>query len=533
MLPQQNNSSIWQSVPVKSYPPLASDQSADVCVVGGGLAGLLSAYLMCKNGFEVIVLERDSFANSETARSTGHLSFVLDEGFHHLIQSLGEDRARKAVASHSDAIDLIEKIIAEEKIDCEFRRVDGFLYLSPETDKDFLHKEILAASRLGIRDVELQASPLHFPDFGPALRYPRQARLHSVKFVSGLLQALDKMKCHLYSRSPAVEFIDSPLTSVSTENGHTVYAKNVFVCTNVPVNDRIRVHNLEAPYRSYVIGVEVPSGTFPDILMWDTEQPYHYLRLEPGFAPGKDLVLVGGEDHRVGQDDHPEDRFAALHDWLLFNVGISGPIEAKWSGQIIEPIDGLAHIGRNPGDRHTFIACGDSGHGITHAAITAMILRDLVRHTPNDWKNLYSPSRFQLRSLGRFIQNNMNALAQYRDRMQFRDELRTTSAPAGEGVLLHQGAKTFAVYTNEKNESVTLSAVCPHLGGIVHWNAAEKTWDCPCHGSRFACTGEVLNGPAVSGLKKIQPPVTPEVRNSATTEERIENEKGQTPGKSL
>lgn len=501
MLPQQNNSSFWQDEPQPSFPSLIKDASTEVCIVGAGIAGLTTAYVLLKNGFKVVVLERDLIGRNETSRSSAHLSNILDEGLANLIELHGVENARRIVESHADAIDLIEKIVGEEHISCDFRRLDGYLYQSSETPRDYLKQEAQAAHRLGLRDVELLVSP-HFTEFGPALRFPKQGQIHVTKFINGLLQAIQKMGGEIYTESPAVDFKDGPLSSVQVENGSTVYAKQIVVCTNVPINDRVLVHTMESAYRSYVIGIEVPKNTFPDILMWDTSRPYHYLRKTEGTKDGFDLLLIGGEDHRVGQEDHPEEKFETLHDWVLFNLGISGPISYKWSGQIIEPSDGLAYIGRNPGDRHTFIASGDSGHGLTHGVMAAMIIRDLIQKTPNEWADLYTPSRFRLKTLGKLIANSMNALSQYRDRIHLRNELKKVETKAGDGKLVHQGTHTFAVYTNEHNETVALNAVCPHLGGIVHWNEAEKTWDCPCHGSRFACTGEVLNGPAISGLKK-------------------------------
>lgn len=524
-LHHQINPSYWQSHPLPPLPQLRKDCSTDVCIVGAGITGLTTAYLLLKNGFKVVLLERDTLGNNETARTSGHLSNILDEGLAHLIDSLGEDAAKKAVASHSDAIDLIEKIIQEEHISCDFKRLDGYLYLSPETNKDYLKQEGQAAHKLGLRDVELQVSPTHFSDFGPALRFSQQARIDSQKYLLGLLQAIQKMGGEVYTESPAVEFKDTPLTYAKTTAGYCVYAKKIVVATNVPVNDRLQIHNKEKAFRSYVIGIEVPSDSFPDILMWDTSKPYHYIRKVPDIHEGMDLLLIGGEDHRVGQEDHPESKFETLHDWALFNLGISGPIAFKWSGQIIEPLDGLAYIGKNPGDRNTYIACGDSGHGLTHGALSAMILRDLIQETPNEWTDIYSPSRFRMRSLGKALRDNMNALVQYKDRIHLRQELKFSTSQPGEGRLLHQGPKTFAIYTDLQNRTYTMNAVCPHLGGIVHWNPAEKTWDCPCHGSRFSCTGEVLNGPAISSLKStvLKSSSKPEA-SETTTEERTDYE---------
>lgn len=421
-LAQNNNLSVWQDLAGPEFPPLTTDAATDVCIVGMGVAGLITAYLLLKNGFKVLILEKGTFGANETGRTAGHLSNILDEGLSKLTKMLGEKRARQAVASHSDAIDLIEKIILEEHINCGFKRIDGFLYLSPETDKDHLRAEAKAAQHLGLRDVELLSSPIHFAEFGPALKYPGQARIHSLQFLHGLLQAILRMGGQIYCKSPVIEFRDGELPAVRTLAGPMVYARHVMACTHMPVHQRLLTHTKESIWRTYMIAMEIPPEVFPDILMWDSSTPYHYLRKVPDFMPGKDLLLVGGEDHRITEDVYAEEKYENLHDWVLFNLGISGPIHSKWCGQTVESLDGLAYIGRNPGSRNIYISSADSGHGLTHGAITGMLLRDLIQGTPNEWVDLYSPARFQANYLNAAIANSMNALTHFRERNHQRKE---------------------------------------------------------------------------------------------------------------
>ncbi len=519
----QNSNSIWQKFETSVLLPLGQDLRTDVCVVGGGIAGLTTAYLLLKNGFKVAVLEKENFALNETALTSGHLSSILDEGFAKLIHQHGLKGARLAYESHCDAIDLIEKIIAEESIACDFHRLDGYLFLDSETPSRYLENELEACQQIGLKEAYIQAAPRYFANFGPCIAFPNQAHFHPLKYMNGLLQAIQKMGGQVFGLTSAQEVVSGKKNRhVKTESGYQVHAEHIVVATNVPINDRVFVHTKESAYRSYVIGFQIPSDSFPDILMWDTASPYHYVRKVLETETKFDTLLIGGEDHRVGQEDLPEQCYEKLAEWARVRLGIQGPLSERWSGQIIEPIDGLAYIGKNPGDENVYIVCGDSGHGLTHGTIAGIIIRDLIQHIENEWIQLYDPARIHWRALPQMMQENLKSFAQYEDHLHLRKELRNEELKPGEGTLVKQGLHEVAVYCDEALQIHSFSAICPHLGGVVHWNSAEKTWDCPCHGSRFACTGEVLNGPATTPLRLTELPVQflPQVKEDHATSRR-------------
>lgn len=493
---QQNTRSFWQQTEPPVTLPLDSDRHTEVCVIGGGIVGSLSAYLLLKKGLKVVMIDKEPFGENETSHTSAHLSSVLDEGFAELIRIHGLENARKAYQSHADAISLIERIADEESIDCEFKRVEGFLFSADPKAQD-LKQEWEALQKLPFPGVQfLERGPL-FSDLGPAISYPDQARFHSGKFMRGLWNAIQRMGGEIYTLTKADEIMGGNKPCVKTSLGYFIYANEICVCTHVPFH-QAAAHLKEFAYRSYCVGFEVPQGQFPDALFWDTEDPYHYIRLLPNTSLGHDTVLVGGEDHRVGQEAVSEECFANVEIWARHKLDLTVPVTMKWSGQIIEPADGLAFIGRSPGEEHVYFCSGDSGHGITHGAIAGMIFRDLIEGTPNEWVELYSPSR---KTLTRdFFKENTNTVAQYFDWLYLNDELKQSYLTPGEGTLVRHGMKPVAIYCDENNQMHRMSAVCPHLGGVVHWNQAEKTWDCPCHGSRFAATGEVLNGPANQDL---------------------------------
>jgi Rieske Fe-S protein len=230
-------------------------------------------------------------------------------------------------------------------------------------------------------------------------------------------------------------------------------------------------------------------------LYWDTPWPYHYIRLQDN------LLIVGGEDHKTGQEDDGLDRFARLEDWTRERFPI-GPVQYRWSGQVMEPVDGMAFIGRNPGDAdNVFIATGDSGQGMTHGTIAGMLISDLIAGRANPWEKLYDPSRKPLRSIADFLSENLNAVKYFAEYVTPGEVASENEIAPGEGALIRHGLDKLAVYRDKEGGVHRLSAACTHLKCFVHWNSLEKTWDCPCHGSRFSVTGEVLNGPAIAGLQ--------------------------------
>lgn len=504
----QNTHSIWQDITPPVYPPLAENQKTEICVIGAGIAGATTAYLLLKNGFQVTVLERDSFGMNETSHTSAHLSNALDEGYTKILRFHGDKGAKLAFESHSDAIDLIEKIIAEENIDCDFKRIDGYLYLSPDKPPEYLQEELKSSHRAGFHDVTLEASPRFFATFGPALCFPQQARIHALKYLRGLLSAIELMGGKIYGLSKVVEIKGGENAFVKTDFGFQVSCDQIVVATNVPINDRLQIHVKEGAYRSYVVGIEAPEGSFPDILMWDTEHPYHFIRKTTSDRKGFETVLVGGEDHRVGQEDKNHQPFEKLIAWARQKLGLGGAVTYQWSGQIIEPFDGLAFMGRNPNDaQNVFLISGGSGHGLTHACIGATIIRDLIQNHPNEWCQLYDPSRLTPKALPTMAKENLKSLAPYADHLHLKDRYTEGPMTPGEGFLVRDKLKEIAVFCDHEGKVHAFSAVCPHLGGVVHWNSLEKTWDCPCHGSRFACTGEVINGPAIANLEgAVTPP---------------------------
>ena len=492
-------------VPLES--PLAERISADVCIVGAGIAGMTTAYLLASEGKSVVVLDDGPIGGGMTGRTTAHLVTALDDRYFELERLHGADGARLAAESHTAAINAIEAIVEQEGIKCEFERLDGYLFVPPRESQKVLDDELEAVHKAGLTDIEKVARvPWDSFDTGPALRFPRQAQFHPLKYLAGLAKAIKQKGGRIYTETHAKEIEGGKQARIETSGGGVVTAGAVVVATNSPVNDLIAIHTKQAPYQTYVIGARIPEGSVTRGLYWDTPNPYHYLRIESAGkgAEAHDVLIVGGEDHKTGQQDDANKRFGALERWTRHRFPMVEGIEYRWSGEVLEPFDGLAFIGRNPMDKdNVFIATGDSGNGMTHGTIAGILLTDLIMGRKNAWESIYDPSRITLKALTEFAKENLNVAVQYRDLVVAGDVDSVDEIKAGAGAIISRGLSKVAVYRDPKGEVHERSAVCRHLGCIVKWNTLENTWDCPCHGSRYDALGKVIQGPANSDLEEL------------------------------
>jgi glycine/D-amino acid oxidase-like deaminating enzyme/nitrite reductase/ring-hydroxylating ferredoxin subunit len=549
--------SYWSdTIDLPKFFPLNQEIEVDVCVVGGGIGGLTTAYLLLKEGKKVCLLEDFEIGSGQTGKTTAHFSNALDDRYYNLEKYHGVDGARLAGESHTAAITQVERIVQHEGIDCDFERVDGFLFTaekSPEEKKtsevlaDVLAKEWDAVVRAGVPYVEyLFDSPFkNFFKTGPSIRFGQQVQLHPLKYLKALAEIVVRLGGKIYTSTHAMEIHgkmkDSQSATVKTKMGHIVTCQAVVVATNSPVNNLFVLHSKQSSYRSYVMGFRVPKGSIPKGLFWDMEHPYHYLRLAPlantaaqslsqtsfqtnskmssqtpqqtRYHTPSDLnkidsnfetLIVGGKDHKTGQEEHADTHLMALEDWTRTHFPMVEDVLYSWSGQVIEPMDGLGFLGHNPMDANNiYVITGDSGNGMTHCTIGAMLITDQIMGRKNPWQDLYSPSRICMQAIPTFIKENANVAAQYTD------WLKTIPAPdfeklhSGEGIVFRHGMHLVAACKDDEGHLSCVSAACPHMTGVVSWNNVEKSWDCPCHGSRFDCHGKVIEGPANDDLKKV------------------------------
>ena len=494
-----------------TYTPLDQDITADVAIVGAGIAGLSIGYRLAKQGRRVVILEDGNVGSGETGRTTAHLANALDDRYTELESYFGEEGARYAAESHTAAIDLIEQIVREENIDCDFVRLNGYLFLHPTDKVKTLEDELTSTNKAGINTSMADTAP-GITQQGPFLMFPQQAQFHPLKYLNGLAEAFVKLGGTIYTQTHVTEVKDGQMKA----NGFTVSARSIVVATNSPINDVVTMHTKQFAYRSYVIGAKVPKAAIEPALWWDTgdqdstwpSYPYNYVRTQP-YDEENYLLIHGGADHETGQANREhipeEDRYKNLEIWLHEHFPQAGEVVYRWSGQVMEPVDDLGFIGKNPGDENIYIVTGDSGNGLTHGTLASILIPDLINGKDNPWAKIYDPGRITLKSAPHYIKEMFYVGSQYVDYLLPSDVKSITDIQPDEAAIVGTLKKT-AVYRDTTGQYHAFSAVCPHLGCVVQWNNDEKSFDCPCHGSRFTCEGKVMNGPAVSDLETVKVP---------------------------
>ena len=496
--------SIWMSTEVPPCcEPLPEHSRCDVCVIGAGIAGLSVAYELVRENVDVLVIDDGPVGGGATGRTTAHLASALDDRYYVLEQLHGKEGARLAAESHAAAISRIETVARDEGIECEFERVDGCLFTAPRQSQRVLERELEAARRAGLMVELVGESCLPSYRTGPHLRFSHQAQFHPMRYLAGLAGAIVGRGGRIHTGVHASRIDGGKPCRVTTDGGQVIESTAIVVATNSPVHNRVAIHTKQAAYLSYVIAAQIEAGQVPRALYWDTLDPYHYVRIAPA-RDGVELLVVGGEDHRTGHADDGGERHRKLEAWMRERFPLAGAVVARWSGQVQEPADGLAFIGRSPGPHpNVMLATGDSGNGMTHGAIAGILLGDLLLGRENPWAELYDPSRVRLGSIGDWTLENLKTGARYADWLSPGEVSSVDEIAADNGAVVRRGLRKLAVYRDGGGRLFTCSAKCSHLGAVVAWNSTEKTWDCPAHGSRFDAYGRVVTGPACSDLEPI------------------------------
>jgi glycine/D-amino acid oxidase-like deaminating enzyme/nitrite reductase/ring-hydroxylating ferredoxin subunit len=464
------------------------------------------AYELTRAGRGVVVLDRGPVGGGMTARTTGHLASDLDDYYHVLIELRGEDEARQVYQAQAAAIDRVEAIAREEGIDCDFKRLEAFLYLGPGSDPSLLEREIKACHAIGFTGVTwAERAPVPGRDTGRCLRFPDQARFHPLKYLDGLARAVLRRGGRIHTDTAVTAIDETPdAVTLALENGARLRARTCAVATNSPINDKVAIHTKQAPYRTYAIAGRVLRGSVPDALTYDTLDPYHYVRLQEA-DEAHDWLIVGGEDHKTGEAADMDERLSRLEAWTRERYASLGPVEHRWSGQVLEPTDSAAFIGRNPGNLNVFVATGDSGQGMTNAVASGLIISALAEGRQSSFAAAHDPQRVTLRAAGEFLKENLTVAANMSEHLTGGELSSLSDLAPGQGAVVRNGLSKVAAYRDEGGRLHLVSAVCTHAGCVVHWNPFERCWDCPCHGSHFAIDGTPLQGPAKAPLSRVEP----------------------------
>jgi glycine/D-amino acid oxidase-like deaminating enzyme/nitrite reductase/ring-hydroxylating ferredoxin subunit len=500
------NVPFWiDSAPIQKFPKLQRNISVDVVVVGAGVTGITTAYFLKKAGLTVALIERERVASIDTGHTTAHLTYVTDVELRELARNFGEDHAQAAWDAGAAAIDEIERIVGEEMIECQYTRVPAYMHVcvgGPSKKEALsLKKEADLAAKLGFDAVYLESAPYFNL---PAVRFVNQAKFHPRKYLRSLVKKIPGNGSYVFEKSAASEF-DAKQRRVKV-NRNWISFDRVVMATNNPlvgvasIIGSTLLQTKLSLYTSYALGARVPSGTVPEALFWDTRDPYDYLRVDR--HRDSDYVIYGGEDHKTGQKKQTAEAYARLLARLK-KIIPEARVDHRWSGQVICSPDGLPYIGENA--EHQFVATGYCGNGITFGTAAAMMARDWVTGRKNPWTDLFTVDRKKIKgATWNYIRENKDyPYYMIKDRIARPEADSVRKLKRGDGMIIGSRGKKRAVFRDRSGRLCELSPVCTHLGCLVRWNPAESTWDCPCHGSRFKPTGEVVAGPAEEALAPV------------------------------
>ncbi len=486
---------------VINYPPLQDEFSTDVVIVGGGITGLTTAYLLQTTGYNVALVDTHSVGYGVSGFNSGHLtSMLLDMKYSKIISAFGEENTRTIGSAIQKSIDMIERIVLDNHIDCRFRRIPGYLYAEYETQRQALYREHEAASKAGLQLNRVYRVPLPFTtDEGSMVG--NQARFHPLKYVQGLARLFTNAGGRIFENSQ-VQSVQSgsrkTLHAIETAQGR-IHAEEIVLATHTPIGLRPALQSRLTPLRSYIIGIRADNG-LEDALFWDMDEPYHYIRLakdEHGV-----ILIIGGEDHKTGEHRDTDVCFQNLEHYARDRFRVRS-VDYHWSAQLYDPADGLPYIGKISG---VYVATGFSGEGLTFGTLAGKMISDQIRGIRNPCDEILDPNRTDIAASAEgFISENVGTISHLvKDRLQKAAPCTPEEIPIGEGRICSINGDKTAVYHADDDVFHLFSPVCTHMKCIVAWNESEKSWDCPCHGGRFDANGNVLNGPPVEPLRLIK-----------------------------
>lgn len=489
------HTSLWlDTTPETHFPPLTEDLTVDVAIIGGGMAGLTAATLLKAEGKSVAVLEAGQLVQGVTAYTTAKITSLHLLIYDYLIRHFGKEKASAYADANQTAIEQIAELVREKNIDCDFSRTEAYTYTVNENEIGQIQAEVDAARELGLPATFVDQTPLPF-EVKAAIRFDNQAQFHPRKYLLALAQQLPDAHNHIFEQTRVLDLARGEPCRLTTNHG-TIAAQDVIIASHYPFNDKALYAARLHPHRSYLLAIRLnkpaPHG------MFISTEPSYTLRNHP--IGGDDLLLVGGEGHTTGEGDDTVARYQRIEQWARKHFSVRA-VEYRWSTQDNRTIDRIPYIGRAmPLLKHIYVATGFGGWGMTNGTVAGMLLRDLILKRSNPCAAVYDPNRMNIAGLPEFFRHQMDVVRHFvGDRVAVEG---AESIAPGEGGVVKTPQGKVAMYRAEDGAVHALSAACTHMGCYVKWNPAEKSWDCPCHGSRFDIDGKVIHGPAISNLEK-------------------------------
>lgn len=494
--------SYWvETTPETSYPPLEGDLLVDVAVIGGGITGITAALFLKQEGKTVALLEGKRVVRGATGYTTGKLTAGHGAVYTDLEKNFGAEGARIYAESNQAAVRRVAQLVEEHGIDCDFEPRANYVYAGSNQEVAALNAEFEVEKRAGLPVELVQETPLPYW-VAAAIRLDDQAQFHPRKYLLALAELIPGEGSHVFEETMATDVENGDPCVVETSRG-TIRARDVIIATQLPFEDSGLFFAKAHPHRSYAVAAPLDEAKAPDGMFINSGTPTRSVRtIRDG---GRILIQAGGEGHKPGEEDDTSARYQVLEEFLSESWPDAGPVEYRWSTQDYMSVDRVPYIGRlRRTSEHVYTATGYSKWGMSSGTLAGMLLTDRILGRANPWAELYESKRITPKaSFKRFLSGNAGAARHLVvDRFKATDAELDSIEP-GEGAIVRAGGRKRAAYRDEAGAMHLLSPACTHLGCLVAWNPAERSWDCPCHGSRYSGEGDVIQGPAVKPLRRV------------------------------
>ncbi|MFG6119724.1 FAD-dependent oxidoreductase [Thalassobacillus sp. B23F22_16] len=493
---------IWRKdTKIKQFDSLKENATAETVIVGGGITGITTAYLLAKEGQDVVLLEADELLNGTTGHTTAKVTAQHGLIYHELLQHFGKEGAQAYFKANDDAIRFIRGTVEQNQIDCNLHNEDACIYSTTDQYTRKLENEYNAYQKLGIPCEYTDDVPFD-ADAQKALYMKDQSHFHPLKYLTFLLDEFTKLGGRVYEQTVAVDVENDPELRVVTKNGNRISCDHIVSCSHFPFYDGTGFYFARMyAERSYVVAIE-PEQEFAGGMFLSVDQPVRSVRKT--HYDGRNVLLIGGESHRTGEGVDTDFHYRALEEFAAETFGIKEKL-FQWSAQDLYTLDKVPYIGQITRNKENiYIATGYKKWGMTSGTAAALMLRDQLTGKENPYVHLFSPSRFQADpSLKKFFSNNLNVAGHLLEGKSERVGFSHEALKKGEGGVIQYNGQRAGAYKDEGGQVHLVDTKCTHMGCEVEWNSGEHSWDCPCHGSRFSIEGEVMEGPAKKPLKRI------------------------------
>ncbi|MFX1705433.1 FAD-dependent oxidoreductase [Chitinophaga sp. CC14] len=494
--------SLWQD----HITPFAGTNTAepgtlyDVIIIGGGITGVSTAFLLQDEGKNCLLLEAENIGYGTSGGTTAHLNTLLDVPYYVIRKNFGREAAQQVYASVTEAIALIKHNISRWEIECGFNDANAILFAQNEEQEKELQQIADASAEAGLEMTPIDTIPVSIP-FTKAMKAGEQAKFNPLQYIQGLARAFETAGGTIRQQCRVTGVDNNDIVTVTTNAG-TFKARSVIYATHIPPGINL-LHLRCTPYRSYAIAVVLEDDKYPEELIYDMYDPYHYYRTQE--VDGQKYLIAGGEDHKTGQEENTAQCFLRLESYIRQHFKVKA-IKYQWSSQYYEPVDGLPYIGHLPGvEENIFVAAGYGGNGMVYSSVAALLLKRILLGQKPRNEALFDPNRIKpVAGFSQFVSHNADVVKQFMGKFFSGEQLEVLAGIApGEGKVVEYEDQKIALYKDEAGKLYALKPTCTHLKCDVSWNNAERSWDCPCHGARYDIEGRVLNTPADQGLEQL------------------------------